>query len=389
MYDFVFQNSTKILFGKGILSAIGRELAVFGRTVLLVYGRQSIKANGIYHQIIQSMENAGITVVEHSGVSPNPTLDHVRKGISAAKKNKVDAVAAVGGGSVMDSAKAIAAGAGVDHDVWKFFIGKKKISRVLPVICVPTLAASGSEMNSAMVITNPETKQKFGFANRHLYPRVSLLDPVTTFSVPSTYTAYGAVDIITHLLESYFTTRLTYSPLQDSLMEGVITTVMESCNNTLKNQHDYDSRANLMWCGAIALSGYPGSGLGKVDFPMHLIEHSLSGLYDIPHGAGLSVVVPGWLRYQEPEIRSKLAQFASRIFASTSGDEKEKSLQGIAHLTSWFEAIGCPTRLEDLHIENSAVPDIATHALSLAKIWRLHKYGQKEIENVLNLCCKL
>jgi alcohol dehydrogenase YqhD (iron-dependent ADH family) len=298
MKNFVFHNPTKILFGKGTIPSIGPETAALGKKALMVYGQGSIKKNTIYDQVTNSLQDASVTIVEHNGVQSNPVLSHVHQGIRLAKENKIDVIVAVGGGSVIDSAKAIAAGALVEHNVWKFFTGRKSIKDALPLSCVLTLAASGSEMNSGMVITNEETNQKFGFANKYLYPRLSILDPSATFSVSPEYTAYGAVDAIAHVLEFYFTNQEPYTPVQDYFMEGLVKSCIDSCNRVLKNLEDYDARADIMWAATLALNGLTGAGLGKVGFPMHMIEHSLSALYNVAHGAGLSVVIPGWMSYQ-------------------------------------------------------------------------------------------
>ncbi|MGW8288559.1 MAG: iron-containing alcohol dehydrogenase, partial [Desulfobulbales bacterium] len=272
MKNFVFHNPTKILFGKKTIPDIGTETAALGKKVLLIYGQGSIKKNTVYDQVTKSLREAGVAFFEHSGVQSNPVLSHVHQGIKLAKEKRVDVIVAAGGGSVIDSAKAIAAGALVEHDVWKFFTGKKSIKGALPVTCVLTLAASGSEMNSGMVITHEEKNQKFGFANKHLYPRVSILDPTATFSVSPEYTAYGAVDAIAHVLEFYFTTQEPYTPVQDYFMEGLVKSIMDSCDRVLQNLEDFDARADLMWAATLALNGLTGAGLGKVGFPMHLIE---------------------------------------------------------------------------------------------------------------------
>jgi len=234
MQNFVFHNPTKIIFGKDTIPLIGSESAAFGKKALLVYGQDSIKKNGIYDQVVQSLQEAGMKIVEHPGVQSNPVLSHVQQGINLAKKHQVDVIVAVGGGSVLDSSKAISAGALVEHNVWKFFIGKKSIKNTLPLICVLTLAASGSEMNSGMVVTNEETQQKFGFANKHLFPQASILDPTATFSVPPDYTAYGAIDAIVHVLEYYFTTEEPSVPVQDRFMEGLVINCMNSCDQVLQ-----------------------------------------------------------------------------------------------------------------------------------------------------------
>lgn len=386
MKNFVFHNPTKIIFGKDTIPSIGSETAVFGKKALMVYGQGSIKKNGIYDQVTKSLHDAGVTIIEHGGVRSNPVLSNVHQGIALAKEHKVDVVVAVGGGSVIDSAKAIAAGALVEHDVWKFFNGRKSIKGALPVNCVLTLAASGSEMNRGMVLTNEETKQKFGFGNKHLSPKTSILDPTATFTVSREYTAYGAVDAIAHVLEFYFTHQEPYSPVQDHFMEGLVISCMDSCNRVLQNLEDYDARADLMWVATLALNGLTGAGLGMVSFPMHMIEHSLSALYDVAHGAGLSVVIPGWMVYQAQRTPEKFAQFAERVFGITSGSVEKKAAEGIQALLSWFVKIKTPTSLNALHIKVQDIPMIAENAVPLAKIWGMPDYNEEKIGEILKLC---
>jgi alcohol dehydrogenase YqhD (iron-dependent ADH family) len=386
MKNFVFHNPTKILFGKGTIPSIGPETAALGKKALMVYGQGSIKKNTIYDQVTNSLQDACVTIVEHNGVQSNPVLSHVHQGIRLAKENKIDVIVAVGGGSVIDSAKAIAAGALVEHNVWKFFTGRKSIKDALPLSCVLTLAASGSEMNSGMVITNEETNQKFGFANKHLYPRVSILDPSATFSVSPDYTAYGAVDAIAHVLEFYFTNQEPYTPVQDYFMEGLVKSCIDSCNRVLKNLEDYNARADLMWAATLALNGLTGAGLGKVGFPMHMIEHSLSALYNVAHGAGLSVVIPGWMSYQAQQTPEKFAQFAERVFGITERLIEQKRTEGIQALISWFKKIKTPTSLDELNIPSQDIPKIAENAVKLAKIWGMPDYTEEKIEEILKLC---
>jgi alcohol dehydrogenase YqhD (iron-dependent ADH family) len=386
MKNFVFHNPTKILFGTNTIPLIGKETAAFGKTALLIYGQNSIKNNGIYDQVTQALQGAGVTIVEHGGVKSNPVLSHLRQGISAAKKKNVDVIVAVGGGSVIDSAKAISAGTIVEHDVWKFFTGKKSIKSTLPLTCVLTLAASGSEMNTGMVVTNEDTKQKFGIANKRLSPKVSILDPTATFSVSPAYTAYGAVDAIAHVLEFYFTNTEPYTPVQDRFMEGLVISCMDSCNRILQDLENYDARADLMWAATLALNGLTGAGLGKVGFPMHMIEHSLSALYNVAHGAGLSVVIPGWMVHQAQLTPEKFAQFGERVFGITSGSIEQKASAGIQALQSWFESVNSPTSLKELHISAQDIPMIAENAVALAKIWGMLDYKAEKIEEILKLC---
>jgi alcohol dehydrogenase len=389
MQNFVFHNPTKILFGKGTVPSIGKETLVFGKKVLLVYGAGSIKTNGLYEQVIQSLTDAGASITEHGGVQSNPLLTHVHHGIQLAKDNSCEVVCAVGGGSVIDEAKAICAGATVQHDVWKFFTGKKSVKSPLPLTTVLTLAASGSEMNSGMVITNDTTSQKFGFANKQLYPKTSILDPTVTCSVPPDYTAYGAIDAVAHVLEFYFTTEDPYTPVQDRLMEGLVINAMESCNRVQTRPDDYQARADLMWTATLALNGLTGAGLGKVGFPMHMIEHSLSAFYNVPHGAGLSAVIPGWMRYHAQQRPERFKQFAERVFDIREGNAKIVAEKGIEALESWFREVNSPTTITALNIPEMDIPKIAENAITLAKVWRMKDYDPEKVEAILNNCIQL
>jgi len=386
MENFVFHNPTKIIFGKNTIPAIGEETRIFGNKVLLVYGRGSIKKNNIYASVIQSFQKAGLEILEHPGVDSNPRLNHVRDGIDIVKKTGCQVICGVGGGSVIDEAKAISGGSVVKHDVWKFFTGKKPLKNSLPLTCVLTLAASGSEMNSGMVITNEKTNQKFGYGNKQLYPKTSILDPETTYSVPLDYTAYGAVDAISHVLEFYFTTKVKSTPVQDRFIEGLIINIIESCNTILQKPYDYQARGDLMWCSTLALNGLSAAGLGRVGFPMHMIEHSLSALFDVPHGAGLSTIIPGWLQYRLRTDSKRINQFGRRVFGLHSANDYHGGELAIKKFTDWLNTIGCPTSLQTLAIAENDIEKIAKNSLSLAKIWRLDDYDQSTIESILRLC---
>jgi len=384
MQNFVLNLSTKIIFGRDTLGNIGPETAAFGKKMLLVFGTGSIKANGVYQRVVASLAGAGLNIVEHGGVKSNPVLDHVRSGVALAKAERVEVVVAVGGGSVIDSAKAIAAGAMVDHDVWQFFKGKKSIAAKLPLLCVLTLAAAGSEMNGGMVLTNVEKKQKFGVGNQVLKPEVSILDPTVTYTVPAGYTAYGAIDAIAHLLEFYFTTSDPETPVQDRLIEGLIVNIMESCERCLENPADYEARASLMWCATLALNGLTGAGLGLVGFPMHMIEHSLSAIFDVPHGAGLSAVMPAWMSWRMGAGPARFAQFGRRVF-ELGGADDEVAPAAIAALKKWFVKVDSPVTLGGLQIPASAIPDLAENAVALARLWRLRDYDPGKIAEILRL----
>jgi alcohol dehydrogenase YqhD (iron-dependent ADH family) len=386
MHNFVFHNPTKILFGRETLSALGSETAAWGKKALLVYGRNSLKQSGLFDLVVRSLQEAGLELVEHGGVQSNPLLSHTREGITRAKDHKVEVIVAVGGGSVLDTAKAIGAGAVVEHDVWKFFTGKKGIKSTLPLLTVPTLAASGSEMNSGMVLTNDQTREKFGFGHRLLFPKVSILDPVTTFTVPPSYTAYGAVDALSHVLEFYLTTIEAQTSVQDRLMEGLMENAMAACNRCLADPQDYDARADLMWTAALALSGLTAAGLGRVGFPMHLIEHSLSALFDVPHGAGLAVIMLGWLHAHSQTHARRIAQLGRRVFAVNAPSETEAAHQTIQALQQWLLSIQVPTTLAELGIVAADIPYISENTRGLARTWRLHDYTPDRVNGLLQGC---
>ncbi len=386
MQNFVLHNQTKIIFGADRIAEIGRESKAYGKRALLVFGQGSIKKNGIFKTVTDSLQDQGMEIVLHGGVQSNPLLSHVRQGIDKAKEQQTDVVVAVGGGSVIDSAKAISAGALAEHDVWKFFTGKKSIKKCLPLTCVLTLAAAGSEMNGGMVLSHDEKKLKFGTGNKLLNPAVSILDPTATYSVSPAYTAYGAVDAIAHILEFYFTTSDPSTPVQDRFMEGLVTNIMESCERVLKNPEDYQGRADLMWCSTLALNGWTAAGLGLVGFPMHMIEHTLSAHHNVAHGAGLSVVMPAWLSSQVKTRPRKFAQFAQRVFQVENKDMESAGQEGVTCLKKWFEKVGCPTSLEALKISPDDIPFLAEQSLPLAAVWRLKEYDSKKIESILRGC---
>lgn len=385
MKNFVYQNRTKILFGEDKLSLIGDETTLFGRKVLLVTGCQHLRASGYYDTIKSSLSDSGAEVLELSGISTNPSLKLVREGINICKNQKVEVLCAAGGGSVIDTAKAIGAGSVVNHDVWKFFIGKKGVKSTLPLTCVSTLAGSGSDMNSGMVLTNEEKKQKIGIANKNLFPKVSILNPNCTLSTPADLTAFGAIDIISHLLEVYFTHSCQTAFIQDSLMEGLLLSTIESCNAVLADPTNYNHRANLMWAGSLALSGLTTAGVGKVGFTMHLIEHSVSALFDIPHGKGLAAIIPGWLKTQHIANPIRMEKLNLTLKNSKSSLTNTDS-DSVEFFHNWFQYLDCPTNLGELGITRQDIPHLVDNCLPLAKIWRMREFTQEKIEDLFLSC---
>ena len=378
MHDFIFHNPTKIIFGPGRDVEIGRELQSAGiGSVLLVYGCGSVRHSGLLDRIIKSLNEGGIGFVEHGGVISNPILSHTRAGIDRARKSGVEAVLAVGGGSVMDEAKAIAIGAAADCDVWEFFLRRREVPAALPVFTIPTLAASGSEMNGNAVITNEESQQKYNIATIHAFPRVSILNPELTHSVTPEYSAYGAVDAISHLIEAYFT-KQPGTRLQDRLVEGLILTIMENAAIIRDEPDNAQARSSMMWASTLALNGLTPAGVGPYTFPNHMIEHSLSALYNIPHGAGLAIVMPAWMRWYQPRNPEQFQRFAREIFGLSSGEE------GIAALKNWFKALGCPVSLGEIHISADDIPHIRDNVFDTARVWQVDQlYPPEALTEIL------
>ncbi len=387
MQNFTFWNPTKIIFGEGTIPQIGDETKPYGKKVLFVYGKSSIKKNGVYDQAITSLNQAGVEIVEFSGVKPNPVLSHLREGIALAKREQVDAIVAVGGGSVLDESKALAIGSKTEEDIWDFFLGKRDAQAALPLLTILTLAATGSEMNCGCVITNEETKLKFNCNSPHVFPKVSILDPTTTYSVPKNHTAYGAVDAISHIIEGYFTSKDPWTPIQDRYVESLVLSIMESTDRIMEDSSDYQGRATMMWAATLALNGLPIAGIGPVGFPNHAIEHSLSALYDIPHGAGLAIVIPGYMQYVSKKNPTKFAQFAKRVFHIVKEDTVEQTAaKGIEALKAWFHKIGAPVSLSEVNIPASDIDAIAENATKLATKWGLTEYTKDVIAQVLTNC---
>ncbi|MBP8625353.1 MAG: iron-containing alcohol dehydrogenase [Syntrophorhabdales bacterium] len=375
MKDFVFYNPTQIVFGEDKTSDIGRYLQ--GQKCLFLYGSTSIKQNGIYDKVIGSLKKHGITFVEKGGVKPNPVLSFVYEAIDLARKEHVDCLLAVGGGSVIDTAKAVAAGVYYSGDVWDFFIDKAKITKALPIYVVLTLAATASEMNSGAVITNEATKQKFNIQSESLFPKISILDPTNTYSVPKRQVANGSVDAIVHILEGYFTGTYPTTPIQDGFVETLVKTVIATTKKIFENPTDYDARANFMWSATLALNGLTTTGIGDYGFPNHMMGHSLSALYNVDHGASLSIVFPAWLKYNASTLSKRLAHFGKEVFGKA--DAKE----AIAAIKDYFHGIGAPVRLNEVGINKAEIEKIAENAVSLAKKWGLISYTKEVIAKIL------
>jgi len=386
MQNFVFENPTRVIFGKGSIARIGQELKRFGSKVLMVYGSGSIRKNGVYDQVAASLKEAQIPCVEFGGVRSNPFLSKVLEGIEVAKKEQVDVILAVGGGSVIDTAKTIACGVKADHDIWDFFTYKKPIRGALPVLTILTISASASEMNPAAVITKEDTWQKFSIRSPFIQPKVSIMDPCALSTLSDAYTAYSAADTVTHMLEGYFNNTEPASNLQDRLVESLMRALMEATEVCLKDPADYNARANFMWAATLGFNGLTTAGMGIVGYPAHMIEHSLSAMYDVPHGAGLSIVLPAWMTWASRKNPAKFARLAREVFGVKIKDDVKAAARGISKLKSWFVSIKTPVKLREVNIPRKDIKKIAENAVVLAETWKLSGYTKEIIADILKLC---
>uniref|UniRef100_Q3APW4 NADH-dependent butanol dehydrogenase n=1 Tax=Chlorobium chlorochromatii (strain CaD3) TaxID=340177 RepID=Q3APW4_CHLCH len=368
--NFTFHNPTQLIFGAGTLLQLGEIVRTYGKKALLVTGGGSVKRNGTFDRAVASLNAAGIAVVECSGVEPNPRLSSVVKGAEIARAEQCDVVIALGGGSTMDAAKVIAAAVFYDGDLWDMFphgqAERRLPTRALPIITVPTLAATGSEMNGGSVITNEQTTVKSFVIGKCLYPQVALVDPELTVTVPKDQTAYGICDLITHVTESYFN-GVDGTPLQDRFAEGVILTAMEWGAKAIANGHDLEARAQVQWASVVALNGWVQVGTFGA-FPVHMIEHTLSAHHDIAHGAGLAIVNPAWMRFAAQSRPTKFVQFAERVFglSSKDADDIDVTMEGIERFEHFLRSLGCPTRLSEVGIGDELLARYAEDTLLVA-----------------------
>lgn len=384
MLNFSYKNPTKLVFGKDTISSIGSDIKAESiDKVLLLYGKGSIFKNGVYDLVTESLKNNNIEFIELSGVKPNPVLSKVKEGIDIVKNNNLKAIIAVGGGSVIDSAKAISAGSCYDGNVWDLFEGNGKLTKALPIFTVLTLSATGSEMNCGGVITNEDEGKKWSFGSPLLYPKVSILDPSIQSTLPTKQTVNGAVDTITHVFEAYFGgTKNT--DMVDELSEGIIRTVIKHSKILINDNNNYNSRCELSFAATLALNGL--NGLGRLgDWSSHSIEHSLSVLNDISHGTGLAIIMPAWMKYVYKEDVKKFAKFASHVFNINEGSDEEKALKGIEALRDFYKEIGAPITLKEVGVKREELDFIADNAAILAPLGTLKPLNRDDIYNILEI----
>lgn len=388
MNNFIFSAPTKIIFGKDTESKVGMATREhLGDRVLLHYGRSSVVKSGLKDRIKNYLVQAGVRVFELGGVVPNPRLSLVRDGIGLCRENDVGGVLAIGGGSVIDSAKAIALGVPYSGDVWDFFSGKIFPESALPVGVVLTLPGSGSEAGGGVVITNLEHQQKLLAWSELVIPRFAIMNPELTYSLPPYQTACGGVDILSHVLERYFT-NVSHVDLTDRLCEATMSSVIHHLPIALAQPENYPARAELMWAGSLAHNGLLDTGRVG-DWACHAIEHELSGLYDVAHGAGLAVLLPAWMTYVLEHDLDRFAQFAVRVWHMPVDhkDPKSTALEGVRRTASFFRQLGLPPSLTELGIEASCFPEVAkrcTHNGQMT-VGNFVKLDAEDIVNILEI----
>lgn len=387
MNSFIYDIPVKVYFGENQLCHLGEELSQFGKRVLLAYGGGSIKKSGLYDAVIAEIEKAGLEVVEISGIAPNPRIESVREGAQICKDQCIDVILAVGGGSTLDAAKWMAAGACVDHDPWEFFSTWAPVEKALPIVTVLTLAATGSEMDSGGVISNLETQDKIGRMEPPLLPKVSFLDPTVTYSVSKYQTACGSADMLNHILEVYFTMDQDLYML-DCFMEGMMKTIIKYTPIAMADPANYEARANLMWTSSWAINGFINGGKQHA-WSCHPMEHELSAIYDITHGLGLAILTPRWLEYCLDETTvSKYVQFGINVFGiDPTLDPMEiakKSIDMLSHFL--FHTLELDDTFTKVGIKQKDFPIMAKKACMGGVLPGFKPLAQKDIENIFEMC---
>ena len=388
MNSFVYDIPTRVYFGKDQLSNLGKELQKFGRRVLLTYGGGSIKRMGLYDRVMAELKAADMEVFELSGIEPNPRISSVRQGAAICKEHNIDVLLAVGGGSTIDATKFMAAGACVDHDPWEFFgANAKPVERALPIVTILTLSATGSEMDSGGVISNPETEDKLGRMAPAMQPKVSFLDPTLTYTVSKYQTACGAADILSHIMEVYFNmTEDLY--MLDTVMEGLMKTVVKYAPIAYNDPENYEARANLMWASSWAINGFINGGKRKA-WSCHPMEHELSATYDITHGLGLAILTPRWMEYCLDESNvQRYVSFGVNVFGIDPTLEPmaiaKESIKRLSTLL--FDTLGLQRSFTEVGIKREDFATMARKACRYGDIRGFKTLTPEDVVRIYEMC---
>lgn len=354
MQNFTFANPVKIIFGKGSIKNIAQEISK-DQKVLILYGGGSIKQNGVYNQVIEALK--GYNILEFAGIEPNPHYETCMKAVELIKKEKIDFLLSVGGGSALDATKFIAAATLYDGEPWDILAKGAKITKALPLGSIITLPATGSEMNSGGVITKAATEEKLAFGSEFTFPKFSVLDPETTFSLPTKQVSNGIVDAFVHVMEQYLTSSRDHATLQDTMAEAIAKTVVIEGPKVLADPNNYDVRANFMWAATWGLNGWINCGVEQ-DWATHMIGHELTAFYGLDHGQTLAIVLPGVMEVMKEQKATKISQLGREVFAiNEENDDKqiELTIKAVEH---FFNKVGVKTRLSDYGLGNEAIDKV-------------------------------
>lgn len=382
MFNFNYSIPTKIFFGKGKIVKLGAGLKEYGSKVLLVYGGGSIKKNGLYEQVIGILKENKLDYCELSGVEPNPRIETVRKGVLLCREHSVDIILAIGGGSSIDCAKVIAAACHYEGDAWDIVANPRKITKVLPIASILTLAATGSEMDTFAVISNMATNEKLGTGHPDMAPKFSILDPTYTFTVPKIQTAAGTADIMSHIFEEYFEkTKGAY--LQDRMAEALLKTCIQYGRIAVEEPENYEARANLMWASSLAINGLLACGK-QSQWSVHPMEHELSAFYDITHGIGLAILIPHWMQYVlEEDTVEKFAQYGANVWGIEEKlDKMEIANKSIEKTKAFFISLGIPSTLKEVGIEEEKLEEMAKQATRFGKVGNFRPLDKEDVLNI-------
>lgn len=380
MENFDFYNPVKILFGKGKIAELGKHIPKDAK-ILMTYGGGSIKKNGVYDQVMDALKDYNIT--EFGGIEPNPHFETLMKAVEIVRSEGIDFLLPVGGGSVLDGTKFIAAATYYEgEDEWDILAKRAPIKKAVDIGAVLTLAATGSEMNSGGVVTKAATKEKLAFGNPLLFPKFSVLDPETTYSLPMRQITNGIVDAYVHVMEQYLTYPVN-SPVQDRFAEGLLLTLIEEGPKAMANETpDYENRANLMWAATMALNGLIGMGV-KSDWATHMIGHELTAFHGIDHGVTLAIVLPGLLTKLKQERAEKLLQYAERVWNITEGSEDERKTLAIQKTEEFFQSVGIATRLGDHNVGQDSIDTISKRFLDRGYVGMLPDVAASDVAEIL------
>ena len=389
MQNFEYCNKTKIIFGKGTENQIGGETAKYAKRVLLHHSGGSTVRSGLIDRVKESLKSAGVQWEELTGVLPNPRLSLVNKGIEIVKKEKLEFILAVGGGSAIDSAKAIAVGAVNEGDVWDFYDRKRSTDKALPIGTIVTIPAAGSESSISSVITNEAGPWKRGINLACIRPAFSIMNPELTYTLPPYQTACGITDMMAHIMERYFTKEPNVE-LTDELCEGALRTIIRNARKIFSGgEKDYAARAEIMWAGALAHNGLLDTGrIG--DWASHALDHELSALFDLAHGAGLAILFPAWIKFNIKEDTPRLARFAAKVWGVDGAfyDYEQAALEGVFRMENFFRSIGMPVRFKDANIDPARIGEMAKRAVHFGPVGNYRKIDEQAAEAIYRLAAE-